>query len=123
MTRKTTDILAEAKRHLAYWKERLGLQPWNITVDIRYAIESHEGEAEVDVVWEAEIARISILHPDSYRARGMLGGQDIERAIVHELLHLVLDPIEPPDRKGLQWRVFEQVLDRIARALVDARHG
>jgi len=99
----------------------LGLQSWRIGVVISHVLPVPDSEAAIEIVWENEVARLTILHPDSYEASGLLEEQDIERAIVHELVHIVLDPIEPKDRQSLDWRVFEAAVDRLARAMVAAR--
>ena len=111
----------EATELLAYWQQKLGLQSWRIGVVISHVLPVPDSEAAIEIVWENEVARLTILHPDSYEASCLLEEQDIERAVVHELIHIVLDPIEPKDRQSLDWRVFEAAVDRLARAMVAAR--
>jgi hypothetical protein len=118
--RKPDDM---ARQALRYWHEALGLQAWNITMDVAYTLSVPASEAEIAVNWETETANLAILHPDVYKSMGLYSEQDIERAVVHELLHILWDPVEPANREGMEWRMFEQILDRTARALIAARRG
>jgi len=109
----------ELGKLLSYWKNRLGLQPWTIELALANVLASSNAEAEIEINWETETARITILSPEIYRERGLLGDQNIERSIVHELLHIIFEPIDPEDRQSLEWKMFEQAIDRVAKAFIE----
>ncbi len=108
---------------LEEWTKRLGLQDWVIRVNDNckpedMAVEDSDGCSE----WSESIkcARIDILGEEYYGER--IRPYDFERILVHELLHLKTSLIssEVPD---LQERYTHQLIDDLARALVNAKRG
>ena len=63
-------------------------------------------------------ALIQILHPNRYGDR--IVPFDIEKTIVHELLHLKMSFISS-ECDSLQQRVAHQLIDDLAKAMVNAR--
>lgn len=116
------EVLAEARSHLRYWQTVLGLDPWEIQLNVSYALSSPDAEAEVGVQWEQEFACVNILAPEVYRALRLPQVQDVEHAVVHELLHILLWPLNPAEGDELRHQIFEQIINRLARALVYARY-
>ena len=110
---------------LQEWQERLGLQEWRISLhDCVPADEMPEenssGFAEFQEV--NKTARIEIMDPDEYGERVI--PFDYERILVHELLHLKLCLIsETFGEDPLQERVAHQLIDDLARALIDAKRS
>jgi len=103
-----------------YWIAVLGLTDWNIAINI-----NHKGDMELTCVAgevsysfvEREV-QIRILHPDDY-----VGGpaflQDMEKTLVHELLHLKFDHVCHP--KGDLNKHHHQLLNDMAVALLRVR--
>lgn len=85
---------AALKRLLRFWKTKLRLNDWVVTV--RYAkqeeFEDGEGQGQCNDSLHARTAEILILHPDEYLPSDYPNSipQDIEDCLVHELLHLHL---------------------------------
>ena len=110
---------------LQEWQERLGLTDWAISLhDCMPADEMPEenssGFAEFQEV--NKTARIEIMDPDEYGDRVI--PFDYERILVHELLHLKLCLIsETFGEDVLRERIAHQLIDDMARALVDAKRN
>lgn len=110
---------------LAEWQERLGLQEWRISLHDcmstgKMMEENASGCTEFQEV--NKTARIEIMDPDEYGERVI--PFDYERILVHELLHLKLCLIsETFGEDTLQERVAHQLIDDMARALVDAKRS
>ena len=112
-----------SKELLDEWQTRLGLHDWRIKLNDNckpddMPVEESDGATE----WTEcnKTARIDILDPQYYGER--IIPFDYERILVHELLHLktclVSDHV--PD---LQARYMHQMIDDLARALVDAKRS
>lgn len=110
---------------LQEWQERLGLQEWRISLkDCMPTGEMMEENASGCTEFQEvnKSARIEIMDPDEYGERVI--PFDYERILVHELLHLKLCLIsETFGENVLQERVAHQLIDDIARALVDAKRS
>lgn len=109
------------KELLAEWQNRLGLQDWRIKVVDNCApdemtLENSDGCAD----WSEAIktARIEILDPKFYGER--MAPFDYEKTLVHELLHLKTSLVSDV-ADDLQARYMHQMIDDLARALVDAK--
>jgi len=112
-----------AKLLLEEWQKRLGLQAWRIKLapncrPEEMALESCAGCTE----WTESVktARIEIIDPAYYGER--IIPFDFEKTLIHELLHLktclVSDGVSE-----LQERYMHQIIDDLARALVDAKRS
>lgn len=110
---------------LQEWQERLGLTDWAISLHDclptgEMTEENVAGFTEFQEV--NKCARIEIMDPDEYGDRVI--PFDYERILVHELLHLKLCLIsETFGEDVLQERVAHQLIDDLARALVDAKYS
>lgn len=109
---------------LAEWQKRLGLQDWRIKLLPKCKTEEMELENVAGCTeWSETLktARIEILDPEYYGNR--IVPFDWEKTLVHELLHLKTSFVSN-NVDDLQERVMHQMIDDLARALVDAkRHG
>lgn len=101
---------------LRKWQKRLGLLDWDIEIRIRHNMPA-ESEAQINYRFNRRQAVIEVLHPDSYAELGISWGQDIEYALVHELLHLWFAPFEAGSNKLLE-SLQEQAICAITKALV-----
>ena len=107
------------------WQDRLGLTDWRISLhDCVPLVEMTEENSAgcVDFQEVNKTARIQIMDPDEYGERVI--PFDYERILVHELLHLKLCLIsETFGEDPMQERVAHQLIDDLARALVDAKRS
>lgn len=108
---------------LSEWKKRLGLNDWVIKLNTNckpedMCIEDIAGCAE----WTEsnKTARIDILGEEYYGER--ITPYDFEKTLVHELLHLKTSLVSD-DVPDLQARYMHQMIDDLARALVDAKRS
>ena len=107
------------------WQGRLGLTDWRISLhDCVPAAEMTEENAAgcVDFQEVNKTGRIQIIDPDEYGERVI--PFDYERILVHELLHLKLCLIaETFGEDTMRERVAHQLIDDLARALIDAKRS
>jgi hypothetical protein len=118
----TLDALKKAaRRWVPYWRDRLGLRDWHI--DIEY-LENLEALAECCPLYSYRRARVAL-------AANMRrwDGEDVERTIVHELLHIHLGALGVGLGRGYDPQkmsklvLCEQVINALAQCLVDRRRG
>ena len=104
-----------------YWQDKLELNDWSICFISNVEPEDMAIEDSCGCTsWEesGKTALIQILRPDRYGDR--IVPFDIEKTIVHELLHIKLSFISS-ECDPLQQRVAHQIIDELAKALVGAR--
>ena len=113
----------EGNKLLKEWKTRLGLLDWTIKLEDRLEPDEMElQDSDGCVSWEEAVkcAFVQILDEKFYGKR--IRPYDYERILVHELLHLktclLSDKVD-----DLQERVAHQLIDDLARALVDAKRS
>ena len=111
----------EAKALLFEWMELLGLQDWRIKLRTKckpeeMTLENSAGCTEWDETLKT--ARIEIIDPAYYGKR--IVPFDFEKTLVHELLHLKTSFVSE-NVSELQERVMHQMIDDLARALVEAK--
>jgi hypothetical protein len=99
------------------WQARLGLAHWEIAIRFGRRDEFSDG-ALANVIHQdrLETALVKILDPNDWPSPFPQG---IEQSIVHELLHVAHALCEPDGGYyGTQEICYEQVIDRLAKALV-----
>lgn len=106
---------------LKEWQHRLGLDNWHIVLEedvSPYCMKCGEvqGETEYDVVNSCAVIRI--LNEKDYGDRIL--PFDKEKVLVHELLHIKMWFIHEDDC-DLQSKMVHQLIDDMARSLVDAK--
>ncbi len=69
-----------------YWKQELGLSPWEITVQIVTQADIPGNYAELSWHLDAQTATISISDPDTWPSS--MRSTNMEDSIVHEMVHL-----------------------------------
>lgn len=122
----TNPKLDEMAQLLAYWRPRLGLSDWLIDLDVvnfdQQISNTVWGSTSVDLGYRWAGIRMTDpdLIPDSQAHPSI--PYDMERTLVHELLHVVLWAILDELPNGKQW-MEEQVVNQLARALVEQRRG
>lgn len=95
------------------WQARLGLAHWQIDVYVVRGSEIEDNMAQVMYNTESEVAMIRLKDPNDCHG---LVKQDMEESIVHELLHVLMDPLI--SGKASPGIFYEQMLDRLARVLI-----
>lgn len=112
----------QLQERLAYWQKVLRLQDWTIRVAFRHVVDMEPGnEAEVDTNFPLKRAAIAIVYPDEYRSR-VGWPQEVEESLVHELLHLHLEPWQV-EKGSLEYVLQEQAVESLAHALVELARG
>lgn len=107
------------------WQKVLKLQDWIISVFVfRERDFSDPGRAaEIIMQLPKRMATIRILDPLDYPSN-LVELQDMELALVHELLHLHFLPLrENGDIEGLHHVMEEQAIEAISRGLVFLKRG
>lgn len=69
--------------------------------------------------WHLGTAEIQITDPKYWITSG-LHLENIELTVVHELLHLLLQPL-CPEPEGLKSDIMEQTIEKLAKALINVR--
>ena len=108
---------------LKEWQHRLGLDNWHIVLKDGVSpndmqLEMAQGECEYDTVNSCAVIRI--LNEKDYGDRIL--PFDKEKVLVHELLHIKMWFIYESDC-DLQSKMVHQLIDDMARALVDAKRS
>lgn len=106
---------------LKEWQHRLGLDDWYVVLKDNCSpndmvLQSVSGECEKDEVNKCAVIRI--ISKKDYGDRIL--PFDKEKVLVHELLHIKFWLIENTGN-DMQDRVVHQLIDDLARALVDAK--
>lgn len=105
---------------LRYWKEKLKLQDWDISIEFV----AREEMSEIDHVGECvaqlsdKTAHIKILRPSEKDS-----SHDVEISVVHECFHVLYCGAEPDGETEPKRALFENGVDTMARAMVDLRRG
>jgi len=113
--------LEELKSRCTYWQRRLRLQDWTIFLDVQSAkdMKADDNDGEIQMLQVKRQAWITILDPADYPAHAD-EPQDMERTLVHELLHIHFTEIHQGRRlKRIPHVAEERAIDAISRALVE----
>lgn len=113
--------LEEKEKLTDYWVKRLRLGDWAIKFELNASSdqlgEGTFGEARLNEV--TKMAVILILREEDFDNEKNAFPFEFERTLVHELLHLKCCLIESDPDNELRNRVVHQLLDDLAKALVD----
>ena len=106
---------------LEEWKSILHLEQWDI--ELRRSrqkdfLES-DSQGEIDFNRVECQAIIRILDPVDWVDTPFK--QDMEKTLVHELLHIIYADFEPEDSNSLQYTLWHRSIDSMARALVSLK--
>lgn len=102
------------------WQRRLRLQDWNVRLVVKAAEDMDDTFAKILPQLDSKKAVMHVCNPsDASSADTRLSGvYDIEEYIVHELLHLYTEPLEPEDSDSAESRVIEQAVGVLANCIV-----
>ena len=95
------------------WQARLRLQDWDIHCQLVRGFRLTEAVAEVESLETKRVAWVRVMNPLDFQPDSLLP-QDVERSIVHELLHLVLSPLAPEEATLAE----EQIVNALSATLV-----
>jgi hypothetical protein len=104
------------------WQRRLRVQDWQVSIYfVRGSdIQGKAGQCYSQFSKKQAVIRLTELAD----ADGWDYPYDIEKTIVHELLHLVMAGIDPESKKtGLELDMEEQAVDTLATALIALKRG
>lgn len=77
------DRLDLAQKHLSYWREKLGLAGWKLSVKLSdFNRTDYEQTGDIEVDLENKSAILLISKKDT--------GKDLNEVVLHELMHLML---------------------------------
>jgi hypothetical protein len=118
--RQTIVTQAQVDRWLQIWQKRLALDDWKIEAHI---VRQNDLNRDTlgNLKWSASghTATIKVLDPLDYDMPAALIPSDIERTVVHELVHLELSVLP---RNGSKL-VEERVVNRMTEALLGLDRG
>lgn len=113
--------LDRLEEFLEEWKSILHLEQWDIELrrsrQIDFLEEDNQGEVTFNKVECQAIIRI-LDHIDWVDTPFK---QDMEKTLVHELLHLIYADFEPEDSNSLQYTLWHRSIDSMARVLVSLK--
>lgn len=110
----TIDELVECSK---YWIPLLGLSDWKIVLKVVHQAdmcEEEERQGEVLYSLTGKQAIVKILDPADWNNDDFM--QDMEKTLVHELLHLRFDVIDCKDKTSD--KLMHQLLNDVSRWLV-----
>ena len=112
------DNIQSLQKCCAEWQHILRLDHWDIYVGIqrKTAFEHDEAQGEISYNYATGDAIIKILDPIDWPTTCV--NQDMEKTLVHELLHLQFAPCEPPESDHLQCLLWERSIESTAIAMI-----
>ncbi len=103
-------------KKLAFWRKRLDLQEWQVTLELadRKAL---RGGSLGNIHWDLQTktARIRVLDASEYKTSYEAALRDMEFTVVHELMHLNLAAMPRNDESR---KDEERAVDHMANALL-----
>lgn len=114
----------ELEKLLKKWQKTLRLTDWNIQVKIARANEMTREGVQGENMYSVPLhsSFIKIVDPVDWET-DFCEEQDMEKTLVHELMHLVLCHSEPNPNKTLKLQLFEVSVEKLANAFVDMKRG
>lgn len=104
---------------LREWQPALRLQHWTITIQYTRRLGA---SAQVRYFVNSLKAKIEVIDPIDYDADFCNEPQDVERSVVHELIHLHFAPLSP-DNDSPGHLHEEQAVEALSRAIVGVKRA
>lgn len=106
------------------WQQRLNIQYWKIETKICRQRDMILKECSAEVSWKLMScsAIIRILDPVDYPG-DWIWPQNMEKDLVHELLHLRFAECDKTAEDSLEEKLFDRSINEIAEALVGLKYG
>lgn len=113
--------LNRLEKLLEEWKSILHLEHWDISLRIRREKDFLEGDNQGEITFNRVECQaiIHILDPIDWVDTPFK--QDMEKTLVHELLHIIYADFEPEDSDSLQYILWHRSIDSMARVLVSLK--
>lgn len=113
----------ELEALLFEWQNRLCLTEWEIVLKIVRRNEFGDEDNQGDITYNklSGQAVIRILDPVDWE--NDLFNQDMEKALVHELLHLMWYGFEPDDEESQENMLWHRRLETTAKIMVALKRG
>lgn len=129
--------LKQAETYIKKWQEILKLQAWEIKARIVNSSDIDGNEALVTFSSRSKLALVELAEEGTYEKGPWEDVCTPERAIVHELVHVLLTPMDDfwstvqeemsPSARNIAHKQFvnadEQVTEALARILVNLKGG
>lgn len=107
----------EATRLMEEWQQRLRLQDWDIYVSVERVFDMEQGKnGHIYILDTNRVAFVELLDRADLNPK-YADKNDSEVTIVHELLHIFVEPLGIP-QSGLKYVAAEQMIQTLASALV-----
>ena len=103
------------------WQRELRLQHWEIAVKIARECEFETKNAQGECRWTLSTAQATIKIIDSVDYPSSPFKQDMEKTLVHELLHLHFASFDETKNGSLEEVMLERCIDHISKALVNLK--
>jgi hypothetical protein len=109
----------QLQERCVYWQKVLRLQDWEVSVQVTRDrdFRGPHNQGECEWVIGTKHAAIRILDPVDYPPNRMWP-QDMERVLVHELLHLHFAPFDSAEAGSMEDNAQEQAIESIASGMV-----
>lgn len=106
---------------LEEWKSILHLGQWDIELRRSRQVDFLEGDNQGEITFNRveRQAIVRILDPIDWV--DIPFKQDMEKTLVHELLHIIYADFEPEDSNSLQYTLWHRSIDSMARVLVSLK--
>ena len=106
---------------LEEWKSILHLGQWDIELRRSRQVDFLEGDNQGEITFNRVECQaiVRILDPIDWVDTPFK--QDMEKTLVHELLHIIYADFEPEDSNSLQYTLWHRSIDSMARVLVSLK--
>ena len=103
-----------------YWQDVMGLNTWKIRFTYALPHELKDAWADADYDQYHQTALIRVLHPQfSHLQKWPVPEYDVDFSLVHELVHLMLDPLNVNDvEEGPEFTNLEQTVNKITEVII-----
>ena len=106
---------------LEEWKDILHLEQWDIELRISRQKDFLEGDNQGEITFNKVECQAIIHILDPFDWVDTPFKQDMEKTLVHELLHIIYADFEPEDSNSLQYTLWHRSIDSTARVLVSLK--
>ena len=117
----TTDIQDRGE----YWQDLMGLNQWSIRYIYALPHELKDAWADNDFDQYHQTALVRVLHPQfGHLQKWPTPEYDMDSSIVHELVHLLLDPLDVNETESeTELALLEQTVNRITDLIVNLENN
>lgn len=113
--------IEELEQKVVEWQKRLRLQDWHIkTAIVRQNSDEYMENKCAVVNWTLanKQATIKLIDPIDYPETTRFE-YDMEKVLVHEMLHLHISPLTETETEEAQYILMEQAVESLATSVVD----